>query len=93
MTSTFLAIRSSTSFTCWAGSTLAGPTIETSRPNCLPPRSSPLLTRLNQGMPVIFTTVTMVFSAAALAGPIAEKLIAPTAVAPSSLNVSRLFTA
>src|SRR6185503_2867707 len=84
--------RSSISLTCWAGSTLAGPTIEASILNSAPAFLTPDSRALNQGMPAILTTTTMVGSAAK-ANRAGKPAAAAMAVAPISFSVWRLFIA
>src|SRR5882757_9765851 len=61
ITLTFLAIRSSSNLTCCAGSTFAGPTIVALTLKSFAPFRIPFSRALNQGMPAIFTTVTISF--------------------------------
>ena len=90
ITSTFWAIRSSKSFTCWAASRLGGPTMEVSMPKSVPAFFMPFSSALNQGMPAILTTVTIFFWSCAKARPEipTTPMAAATAAAPKSFHVS-----
>jgi hypothetical protein len=56
MTSTFLAMRSRTIFTCAAGSTVWGPVVDHSMPSCFAASRPPVSIASKYGMPPIFGT-------------------------------------
>ena len=90
ITSTFLAIRSSSNLTCCAGSTFAGPTMVALMLKSFAPFWMPFSSALNHGMPAILTTVTISFGVSAQerpGRPATDIAVAP----PISLSVSRLF--